>query len=41
MGNRTLAVKVTDASRQALVEAMEELGIRVLDARECLLAVAC
>jgi acetoin utilization protein AcuB len=41
LGNRTLAVKVTDAPRQALVEAMQELDIRVLDARECLLAVAC
>ena len=35
-----LTVKVTGASRQALVEAMEALALRVLDARECLLAVA-
>lgn len=39
--SRTLTVKVTDASRQALVEAMEGLGVRILDARECLMAVAC
>ena len=41
MSNRLLTIKVTDASRQSLVEAMETLGLRVLDARECLLAVAC
>ena len=39
--SRTLTVKVTDASRQALVEAMEGLGVRILDARECLMAVVC
>jgi len=41
MSNGLLTIKVTGASRQALVEAMETLGLRVLDARECLLAVAC
>lgn len=41
LSSRTLTVKVTDVSRQALVEAMAALGVRVLDARECMLAVAC
>jgi len=41
LDNRTLVVKVTGVPRQALVEAMTALGVRVLDARECLLAMAC
>jgi acetoin utilization protein AcuB len=41
LDNRTLVVKVTGAPRQALVEAMTALGVRVLDARQCLLAMAC
>jgi acetoin utilization protein AcuB len=41
LSSRTLTVKVTDVSRQALVEAMAALGVRVLDAQECMLAVAC
>ncbi len=41
MSSRLLTIKVTDAPRQALVEAMTALDLRVLDARECLLAVAC
>jgi acetoin utilization protein AcuB len=41
LDNRTLVVKVRGAPRQALVEAMTALGVRVLDARQCLLAMAC
>jgi acetoin utilization protein AcuB len=41
MSNRLLTIKVTGVPRQALVEAMTALDVRVMDARECLLAVAC
>lgn len=41
MSSRLLTIKVTDVPRQALVEAMAELDVRVVDARECLLALAC
>jgi acetoin utilization protein AcuB len=41
MSSRLLTVKVTDVSRQTLVEAMTALDVRVVDARECLLALAC
>jgi acetoin utilization protein AcuB len=41
MSNRLLTIKVVEAQRQVLVEQMQQLGIDVIDVRECLLAVAC
>jgi len=41
LSSRTLTIKVTDVARQELVEAVTALGVRVLDARECMLALAC
>ena len=39
--NRRLTIKVTGAARGALMEAMQDLDVQVVDARECLQAVAC
>ena len=35
--NRQLTIKVTDVSEEQLVSAMEELGLKILDARYCTL----
>jgi acetoin utilization protein AcuB len=39
--NRLLTIKVVEAQRKELVNKMQELGIQVVDARECLQALAC
>ncbi|MBN1642215.1 MAG: CBS domain-containing protein [Anaerolineae bacterium] len=39
--SRLLTIKVTGASRTALIDALRALEVEVLDARECLQAVAC
>jgi acetoin utilization protein AcuB len=41
MSNRLLTVKVVDAPREVLIHKMEELGFKVIDARQCLQAMAC
>ena len=41
MGSRLLTVKVVDAPRKVLVDRLQELGIEVVDARQCLQALAC
>jgi len=41
LSNRLLTIKVVGAPREALIDEMEALGIRVLDARQCLQAQAC
>ncbi|MBN1581702.1 MAG: CBS domain-containing protein [Anaerolineae bacterium] len=41
LSNRLLTIKVVGAPREALIDEMEALGIRVLDARQCLQAQVC
>jgi len=41
MSNRLLTIKVTRVPRMALLEALGALDLQVVDARECLQAVAC
>jgi acetoin utilization protein AcuB len=41
MSNRLLTIKVVEAQREVLVEQMQQLGVDVIDVRECLLALAC
>lgn len=41
MSTRLLTIKVVDAPREALIAKVETLGIRVIDARDCLQAQVC
>ncbi len=41
LSNRLLTIKVVDAPREELVNKMQELGIRVIDVRQCLQAQVC
>ena len=41
VGSRLLTVKVVDAPRTVLIGKLQELGIEVVDARQCLQSLAC
>lgn len=41
LSNRLLTLKVSDVDERAIVHKMEEMGIKVMDARTCALATVC